>query len=223
MSFFQNLDEQQQALLMQHLELIIEANKTTNLTRITSIDEAMTLHIEDSLTALPEINEAPGGLYGDLGSGAGYPGIPLAVATGRQTVLVDSRKKKMDILNGILQEMQLDDYVTTFAGRAELLARSKGGAFSVLTARALSQLSVLLELASPLLKKGGRLICYKSHVDDEEYKNARRVEDLVGMHLVSDRSFDLQGNDRRILVFEKNSKPKVKLPRLEGEAQKNPL
>ena len=153
-----------------HLELVIEANKTTNLTRIDSIDEAMTLHVEDSLSGLPEMNAAIEGLYGDLGSGAGYPGIPLAIATGRKTLLIDARQKKMNILASIIQELELGDQIDVYAGRAELLAKTRSGEFSVLTARALSKLSVLLELASPLLRKSGSLICYKSHIDDEELK-----------------------------------------------------
>ena len=77
-------------LLRRHLELVIEANKTTNITRIESMEEGMVLHVEDSLVGLPELEAAPAGRYADLGSGAGYPGIPLAVETGRETLLVDS-------------------------------------------------------------------------------------------------------------------------------------
>ena len=223
MSIFETLDEHQQDLMVRHLNLVIQANETTNLTRITSPEEAMTLHVEDSLSGLPEMNEAPEGLYGDMGSGAGYPGIPLAIATGRETLLIDSRQKKMKILDSILQELGIDNQVKTFSGRAELLARTQAGSFSVLTARALSQLSILLELASPLLKKRGQLICYKSHVSEEELNHALEVQTTVGMSLCSDRSFNIGETERRILVFEKAAKPKLNLPRLEGQAQKNPL
>ena len=78
------------ALLKRHLELVIEANKVTNITRISTWDEGMLLHVEDSLVGLPEVVAAPEGRYVDLGSGAGYPGIPLAVESGRRTLLVDS-------------------------------------------------------------------------------------------------------------------------------------
>lgn len=222
-SFFADLDKRTQELIKQHLALVIEANKTTNLTRIDSEEEAMILHIEDSLSGLPEMQDAPPGLYGDLGSGAGYPGIPLAIVTGRKTVLIDARQKKMNILNDIINEMGIKDQVTTFAGRAELLARQQPKAFSVLTARALAKLSVLLELSSPLLHKNGVLICYKSNVEEDEMANALRVQDLVGMKLISDRSFTLADTNRRILTFKKISTPKQPLPRQEGQAQKNPL
>ena len=91
MGYYQQLDAPKRRLVDKHLELVIEANKTTNLTRIDSIEEAITRHIEDSRSGLPEMKAAIEGLYGDLGSGAGYPGIPLAIATGRKTLLIDAR------------------------------------------------------------------------------------------------------------------------------------
>jgi len=223
MSVFEELDQTKRELMLKHLELVIEANKTSNLTRITSVDEAMVLHVEDSLSALPEMKTAPDGFYGDMGSGAGFPGIPLAIATGRQTLLIDARKKKMDILSSIIKELGLEHQVDVYAGRAELLARSRAGEFSVLTARALSKLSVLMELASPLLAKNGLLICYKSHIEDDEMEDALRVQKLVGMKLESDRSFMLDDYERRIVTFRKAGKPRIDLPRLEGQAQKKPL
>ena len=71
-------------LLKRHLELVIEANKTTNITRISTWDEGMLLHVQDSLIGLPELNDAPEGWYVDIGSGAGYPGIPLAIESGEK-------------------------------------------------------------------------------------------------------------------------------------------
>ena len=223
MGYFENLSLEKQNVLQRHLELVLKANEKTNLTRISSAEQGTLLHIEDSLCGLPEIEDAPEGLYGDLGTGAGFPGIPIAVATGRKTVLVDPRKKKMDVIDGILKELDLSPFIETYAGRAELLARKKPGSFAVLTARALSKLSVLMELASPLLMKGGRLVCYKSSVEEGEMADALRVQKLVGMRMLSNREFDLEGYERRIITFEKSGKPQVKLPRLEGQAQKNPL
>ena len=219
-----NLSEHQVELLLKHLELVIEKNKVVNLTRIDDFESAKLLHIEDSLSALPELNDCPEGLYGDLGSGAGYPGIPLAIASGRKTVLVDARKKKMDAVGEIVKQLGLSNQIETYSGRAELLARSRRSEFSALTARALSKISILMELASPLLKKGGRLICYKSHIDETEFEHALDIQNMLGMKEVSDREFEL-GDEyaRRIVVFEKVGESKIKLPRLEGQAQKNPL
>ena len=212
-------------LLEQHLQLVIEANKTTNITRITSPESARVLHIEDSRVGLPEMQQAPEGRYADIGTGAGYPGIPLAIATGRETLLVDSVKKKTDILNGFIEELGLGDKVSTYGGRIEDLATEQPKQFSVITARALSKLSSLMELASPLLKMNGQLICYKARVDEEELNHAVELEKKLGMKLVSDRDTVLSDGEtyRRILVFEKVAKPKISLPRRVGMAQKKPL
>lgn len=223
MQLFDSLTTEQQLLIEQHLNLVIEANKTTNLTRIDSVDEAMLLHVEDSLVGLPEITNAPDGLYGDLGSGAGYPGIPLAIATGRDTMLIDARQRKIVVLNGIIEILGLSHQIKTYAGRAELLARKQAESFSVLSARALAKLSVLMELASPLLKQGGQLICYKAIVDPSELAHARQVQKATGLKLKSERDFQLGEYSRKIIVFEKTSLPSLKLPRQEGQAQKNPL
>lgn len=221
---FQNLPEEQRDLITMHLRKVIVANEQVNLTRISSYEEGMTLHVEDSLSGLEELNAAPAGLYGDMGTGAGYPGVPLAIASGRQTVLIDTRKKKVDLLDEMIRDLGLQDKVSTYAGRVELLAKTQSKRYAALTARALAKLPVLMELASPLLKTGGRLICYKAQMDASELAHAGRVQNLTGMNLVSDRSLTLGENfTRRIVTFEKTRYPAMKLPRQEGQAQKNPL
>ena len=223
MDYFNQLNEEQRSLLLKHLDLVIEANKTMNLTRIDNVEEGIVLHIEDSLSGVDFLNDAPPGLYGDMGSGAGFPGIPLAVVTGRETVLIDARAKKAKALDSFIEELGLEN-VSTFAGRAELLAKTQSKRYAALTARALSQLPVLLELASPLLMDNGYLICYKAHVQEDELADVRRVLPLVGMELAKDRSFMLNGEyTRRIFTYVKTAEPKVKLPRQEGMAQKHPL
>lgn len=126
-----HLDEQTRDQLDRYLELILEVNKGINLTRIDSLEQARILHIEDSLSALTELSAAPEGLYGDLGSGGGFPGIPLAIASGRQTVLVDSVQKKMRALESVIAELGLSDQVSTYAGRIEDLSIERKAEFSV--------------------------------------------------------------------------------------------
>ena len=212
-------------LLEQYLQAILEINQTTNLTRITSLEEARILHLEDSLVALPELSEAPEGKYGDLGSGGGFPGVPLALSSGRQTVLVDSVKKKMRLVGEVLDNLGLTEQISTYDGRIEDLAVEQRGTFSVLTARALSRLVSLLELASPLLKKDGVLICFKADIQPDEIDEANDICDLVGMKLVSQREVMLSDGEtkRTILTYRKTGKPKLKLPRRVGMAQRNPL
>lgn len=220
-----SISEEQRALLDRHLELVIEANKISNLTRITDWDQGQLLHVEDSLVGLPEVNDAPQGRYADLGTGGGFPGIPLAIVTGRNTLLVDSVGKKTRALDSILSDLGLSERVETYTGRAEDLAIELPGAFSVITARALSSLPSLVELASPLLGRGGRLVCYKGRPDDEEVERAKSLEKKLGMAFVSRRDVVLSDDEthRSIFVFEKVRKQKIKLPRRVGMAQRHPL
>ena len=218
-------EDQTMSLMQRYLDSILEANKVTNLTRITDGEQARLLHIEDSLVGLPEVNEAPTGLYGDLGSGGGFPGVPLALATGRKTLLVDSVKKKMAIVQSALDDLSLSEQISTSSERIEDLPLEYKEKFAVLTARALSKLVSLIELASPLLKKGGRLVCYKAQLSSEELEEALAVQDLVGMKMISQREICLSDREttRTIVVFEKIGKSRIKLPRRIGLAQKQPL
>ena len=179
-----------QDLLEKHLKLVIEANKTTNITRISSWEDGMLLHVKDSLLGLDALNACPEGRYADIGTGAGYPGIPLAIETGRDTLLVDSVSKKVRILDTFIDELGLNN-VSTYAGRIEDLGKEQRGQFAAVSARALSRLSVLLELASPLLMRGGRLMCFKANVDSGELEHADVVAKQVGMKLVDDQLFEL--------------------------------
>ena len=218
-------EDRTMSLMQRYLDSILEANKVTNLTRITDGEQARLLHIEDSLVGLPEVNEAPTGLYGDLGSGGGFPGVPLALATGRKTLLVDSVKKKMAIVQSALDDLSLSEQISTSSERIEDLPLEYKEKFAVLTARALSKLVSLIELASPLLKKGGRLVCYKAQLSSEELEEALAVQDLVGMKMISQREICLSDGEttRTIVVFEKIGKSRIKLPRRIGLAQKQPL
>lgn len=217
------IDDRQRKMMIKHLNLVMEANRTTNLTRIDTVEKGLILHVEDSLIGLPEVEEAPSGWYADLGTGGGFPGITLAIATGRETVLVDSIAKKVNVLNDIVRTLGIDGKVEVYAGRIEELSLEKPGAFSVVTARALTVLPSLIELASPLLADEGVLVCYKSAYHQEELDHARSIEDKVGMKVVSVRKASLSdGTPRSIIVFKKMHDPLVKLPRRPGMAQKRP-
>ncbi len=209
-------------LLEKHLQLVIEANKVTNITRIDSWEDGILLHVKDSLLGLKILQACPEGKYADIGSGAGYPGLPLAIESQRQTTLVDSVGKKVRILDGFIEELGLEN-VETYAGRIEDFGREHPEEFTAVSARALSKLSILLELSSPLLKKGGRLICFKANVEEDEFQHALVVAQQVGMRLVDDETFEMDGYRRRILCYEKVSKPSLKLPRRTGLAQRKPL
>ncbi|MCH4220520.1 MAG: 16S rRNA (guanine(527)-N(7))-methyltransferase RsmG [Eggerthellaceae bacterium] len=222
---YKSLDEQQKQLIERHLDLIIDVNKHLNLTRIQTRESGQILHIEDSLSALPEMKKAPQGLWVDLGSGAGYPAIPLSIALHRNVLLVDSVKKKMAAMDSVIKQLNLSNMVTTYDGRVEELARVHSSEFSVVTARAITNLASLLELASPLLALHGQLIAFKGSQSSEEIEQAKTSVDKTGMELVSQRDFVLSDgiSTRSILVYEKTSEPRITLPRRNGMAQKRPF
>lgn len=206
-----------------YLRKVLEANQSINLTRVTDYNQALLLHLEDSLAVMEEFSKAPKGMYADLGSGGGFPGVPLALASNRKVMLVDSVKKKMSVIQAIINEMNLSDRVTTYDKRIEELANEIPEGFSVLTARALSSLPSLLELASPLLKQKGILIALKSK--EENDFNDSELEYKLGMRKTSKRDYYLSDNEtyRTVYVFEKYKRPEVKLPRRIGMAQKRPF
>ncbi len=215
---------EQRKLLDEHLRLVIEKNKTLNLTRITSWDKGQILHIEDSLLGLSAINQAPKGKYVDIGTGGGFPGIPLAITTGRETLLVDSVGKKIKALDSIIEELALGEYVQTFNGRVEELSKSQPYSFAVVTARALSSLPSLLELSSPLLCNGGHLLCYKAQPKEDEVKQAILLEKKLGMKLITifEGYLSDKQSHRILYVFEKIHNAEVLLPRRPGMAQRKP-
>jgi 16S rRNA (guanine527-N7)-methyltransferase len=219
-----SIDEAQRQAIDRHLQLVLEANQTTNITRIEDPDRAEVLHIEDSLVGLPECLAAPAGRYADLGSGAGYPGIPLAVATGRQAMLVESVKKKASLLSHFAEQLNLAARVSVYPGRAEELAAEQPEAFALVTARALTALPSLLELASPLLQHGGVLVAYKAGDVADELAWAEGIQQKLGLQKKSVRHTVLSDGctDRSIIVFEKVAEPTVTLPRRPGMAQKRP-
>lgn len=214
-----------ETLLHEYLIKILDINNDINLTRITEPSQAELLHIEDSLAVLPELKKAPKGKYLDIGSGGGFPGVPLAIMSERDTTLIDSVHKKMNAVEKILIELSLHDSIQVVAERIEPYSQEHREEFTVITARALSSLPSLLELSSPLLQRGGHLICLKAHVSDEELSQAQSLQERLGMKLLKRRNYYLSDNEtyREVLVFQKYKEPDIKLPRKVGFAQKKPL
>ena len=220
-------DASKAEVLIVYLTHILEINRQINLTSITNFKEACLLHLEDSLVALPEINEAIDGKYCDIGCGGGFPGVPIGVASGRETWLVDSRAKKIKAVQECIKTSKVDEQ-TNFhcvADRIEDFSASHKSEFSVVTARALSSLVSLLELASPLLKIGGSFIALKSQIDDVEETEGLNVAPMCGFELDNKRNHVLSdGETKRVIyTFKKVRKAKIKLPRRNGLAQKKPL
>lgn len=220
-----NVEPEALKTMLRHLDFVLEANTTVNLTAITQPDDALRLHLIDSLTALPEVSDAPKGRLVDIGTGAGFPGLELGLATGRETLLVDSVRKKTDAIQRFLLQEALDSWISVSALRAEELARQQREQFAVVTARALSSLPSLVELAAPLLGQGGRLVAMKGQLDQAEVDRAHHVAALVGMRFETRRNLvlPLGGEMRELIVFSRCGKPRLAVPRREGLAQRRPL
>lgn len=212
----------QAALIRAHSEAVLETNRQFNLTRVTGPESVLSLHIGDSATALPYLNQSPPGDAADLGSGAGYPGIVLSILSGRHFVLVESVKKKASFLRQTAADLDLD--VDVAAVRAEELALSRPGGFSVVVARALSSLPALVELASPLLVIGGRLIAMKARPTLEELAAGDAATRLCGMRRMRVTPFELPNGENRVVIeYERHGTVREHLPRRPGMAQRQPL
>ncbi|MDO5106672.1 MAG: 16S rRNA (guanine(527)-N(7))-methyltransferase RsmG [Coriobacteriaceae bacterium] len=218
--------DDQAALLLKHLGLVIETNKTTNLTRIDTFGDGIYLHLIDSVICSQSIAALPHhGRILDLGTGGGFPGIPLAVMLGSNVTLLDSIGKKVSAVASFIHELGLDDRCQAICSRSEELALMQPSSFDVVVARAVAQTNVLVEYAAPLLNDGGTLCTWKANIDDAELVAAERAADICGMRIVSRETYELPKGygHREIIYIEKNGEPKIKLPRRNGMATKRPL
>jgi 16S rRNA (guanine527-N7)-methyltransferase len=216
---------QHEELLTKHLLFVLDYNKKVNLTSIDNLSAGFLLHIEDSLSALPEVGQAPDGRMADIGSGGGFPGIPLAVVSGRSTTLIESIKKKAVALQEFVDKEHLSAQIAVTALRSEQVALQQPEVFAVVTARAVSELPILLELASPLLQTGGYLVTLKGQPTKDELVRGERAATIVGMQLVQQRQLLLSdgATKRTIITYEKSAAPQINLPRRPGMATKHPL
>lgn len=216
--------EQIEALLL-HLDLVLAANERFNLTAIRRREDALRLHVVDSLTALTEVTSAPRGELVDIGSGAGFPGIPLGIAGGRDVALIESVGKKARFLAETAESFVGRVRVEVHAMRAEEAAIVQRDRFAVAVARALTALPSLLELACPLVRPGGVVVAMKGPIESRELERGDSAGAILGMERVSARELALPGGDERrcILVYRRSREPEFRLPRPNGTAQSRPL
>ena len=213
------LQDEKIALLLAFCDTVLETNKKFNLTAITDYDEFLIKHVTDSLLGLSEIPS--GAKLCDVGAGAGFPSMPIAIARDdvRVTAL-DSTAKKMTFIADSARTLGVNN-VKTIAGRAEE-QRSLFGTFDIVTARAVSALPILLELCIPLLKVGGRFLAYKA--TDNELDECKTALKVLNAQFIHAKSAQLpNGDSRTILVFEKTAKTDGKYPRQYGTIKKKPL
>lgn len=226
------LSDKQALDLVTELHLMLKKNKGVNLTSIREPEKALILHHVDSLLFLPVIQRVLNGSLEsvrilDMGTGGGFPGIPLALVSNASYVLADSVNKKIKACREFSESLGVSSRVSCVHGRLEDLAResSLNSSFSCVVARALASLDILIEYATPFLSMGGFLVLSKGVPDAIEISNADSVSKICGLRLVSRETFELPHNygHREFFVYEKVNSSKVRLPRKVGEAKNNPL
>jgi 16S rRNA (guanine527-N7)-methyltransferase len=224
-----DIEEEQIALFQRYFNELTDWNGRTNLTAITDYSEVQAKHFLDSLTVslvIPKDVVANGTLM-DVGSGAGFPGLPLKLLyPGLRVTLVESVGKKAAFLNHMTDTLGLEG-VEVCAQRAESLAHDPRmrGNFDVVVSRAVADMSVLAELTLPLCKPGGRVVAQKKFGVDDELKRAERAISLLGGTLESIETVDLEeiGEQRWLVVLSKNSESPSSYPRRPGIPAKRPL
>ena len=185
-----------------HVRLLLAWTPAINLTSLRDPAEIATRHVVDSLSALPLLSGPPAGLL-DLGSGGGYPGLPLAIARqGDAVLLVESIAKKARFLETVVAALGLGSRVAVAAERAEALARQAAhrARWHVVTARAVGDLAQLAELAFPLLVVGGRLIAWKRGDIHEEVAGVDRLLPTLGGGSVAVRPINVPALPGHVLV-----------------------
>ena len=219
-----SVSDKQATLLVSHLNLLMTKNTELNLTAITDVESALVLHVIDSLLLYPYIEGGSGRLL-DIGSGGGYPGIPLAIMTERPTTLLDSLTKKTQALESFINELELRESIEVVCARVEEFAHERPSHYEYVCARAVAPLPVLVEYATPLLCMGGRLVAAKGTPDECEIESGDKAAEICGLERLGLYSYALpqKHGNRTVIVYQKQGDSKIKLPRRIGKAKKNPL
>lgn len=207
-------------------EMLIEKNKVMNLTAITEFDEVIVKHFADSLsicTVLPaDVNTVC-----DLGTGAGFPGIPMAIAYPElQFTLIDSLNKRIKFLQEVVDAIGLTN-VTLVHGRAEEVGRNKNyrESFDLVVSRAVANIATLSEYCLPLVEIGGYFISFKSGDIKDEIKSSGSAVKKLGGNMNNPNYFSLPETDisRSFIIIDKEKATPKAYPRKAGTPSKEPL
>lgn len=221
------LSETQKQQFIQYYDLLIEWNKVMNLTGITQWEEVLLKHFADSLAVVKVMDMSSISSLIDVGTGAGFPGLPIKIMFPHiQVTLLDSLNKRLNFLNEVIQKLGLEN-ITTVHGRAEDVARKAEhrDTYDMSVSRAVSNLASLTEYCLPYVKPGGCFISYKSGNVEEEIKEAQKAIQTLGGRLTPPVTFTLGDTDisRSLIKVEKISPTPKKYPRKAGVPTKEPI
>lgn len=221
------LTEKQYEQFDKYYELLVEWNKVMNLTGITEYEEVNEKHFIDSLSIVKVIDVNKVNSVIDIGTGAGFPGIPLKIAFPHLKItLLDSLNKRIKYLNIVIEELGLED-IQTIHGRAEDFARKEEHReqYDLAVSRAVANLSTLSELCVPYVKVGGMFIPYKSGEIEDEVKEAQTAIKVLGGKQKEIVKFTLPGSDinRSFVKIDKVKNTGKKFPRKAGLPGKEPI
>ena len=211
---FIKIDENQKNQLVSYMELTLKANESFNLTANDTKESFMIKNIIDSLLIVKNL-DLDGKNILDLGSGAGLPGIPLAIYyKNTNFTLLEPLTKRANFLKEIAQKLGLKN-VKVVNERAEIFIKNARESYDFVISRAVSRLNILLELSIPFLKVGGKLIAYKGINYQEEINESKNALDLLSSKIIAIEEENLvQINEKRYNIFiQKNQKTSQKYPR----------
>jgi 16S rRNA (guanine527-N7)-methyltransferase len=217
----------QVSLFRKYLDLLLEWNKKFNLTAITEPKDIIVQHFLDSISSLKLKQLKESSRILDMGSGAGFPGIPLKIMEPSiQLCLVDSVKKKVGFLNEVIEQLELKDAIAVHA-RAEDLAnlREQRETYDVVVSRAVAELRVLAEYCLPFVKRGGCFVSHKGPGATKELKSAAKAIKVLGGKWLSTVEVKVPYSERthNLIVIKKVEKTPLLYPRSPGKPKKEPL
>lgn len=223
--FEEEIDDNKIQKFYDYMNLLVEWNKKINLTAITEEKDIILKHFVDSLTVLKYIKENKSIV--DVGTGAGFPGIPLAIMNDSLKItLVDSLNKRINFLNEVCSKINLKN-TKAIHSRAEEFGQDNNyrESYDIAISRAVSNLTVLAEYLLPLVKVGGKIICMKGPDIEEELKQAKSAIDILGGKFERCDNFCLPKSDisRNIIIINKIKETPKKYPRKAGTPVKTPL
>lgn len=218
------LTEKQKSDFETFAGMVVEKNKVMNLTAVTSPDGMAVKHFADSLSLLTCGEWKEGASFLDVGTGAGFPSIPLLIMRRDiKGVLLDAQQKRLNFLNDVIKELGLN--AVTLHARAEEAAKNKQyrEKFDIVTARAVAAMPPLTEYCLPFVKVGGKFLAMKGPAANEEMQLAKNAVKVLSGKLNEIKEFKLDEETRNIIVISKTDKTPPQYPRLQAKISKSPL